>query len=544
MKAIITIITVMFLFVSCTNREKDFEKVKNSISDDQMKTFVETISGDSFKGRMPFSQTEQKTIDFLAQELKNIGFEPAFGKSYFQEVPMVGISSQVIGEVTLDFASKWKYGLFQSNKISLRSTEDVAIHSSRPVEKIEIEEAEMVFCGFGIDAPEYGWNDFDGLSVKNKLIVVMINDPGLYSENNDKNFFNGRDLTYYGRWTYKFEEAARRGAVGVLIIHDDYGAGYGYSVASRSAQMTNLYINDPESLMNRCKIEGWISSDAASKIFLKLGYDLSELRSAAAKRGFKSFEMKTKFSCLINNTKEDKKSYNVAGILKGSSKSNETIIITGHWDHFGVVKNIIKSDEGKIDSIYNGAVDNATTMAWALEIGRSFKKLKHRQEHSVMILFPTAEEQGLLGSKYYVEHPAIPIDKTIACLNNDMMVPRGKMKDLMLIGYGYYPKLDSLYESAAKKQGRYVTSDPDARMGLFFRSDQFSFHNKGIPSSWAMGCYDSRENGKEWAHDSWNKFLKEVYHTTKDEYDPNWDWSGIIEDTQIAFEVAYRLCNE
>lgn len=526
MKRIFIFLSLVIAVSSCYDAEKDFRKVQSAIGDVAMKEFDKTISDDSFMGRGPFTAGEHKTVNYLIEELQRNGFEPPFkaedgSMRYCQQVNMISITSDV--------------------KSSLAG---LALHSSRPVETIQMDGLDMVFCGFGIVAPEYGYDSYKGLDVKGKVAIVLINDPGLYlslrGDTLQPDFFKGRELTYYGRWTYKFEEAARQGAAGVIIVHEDLGAGYNYNVASRSSKMANLYIDSPE-LMQNCAVEGWMSADAAQTLFLKEGYDIARLRQEACSADFKSFALKTKIHLHVYNTMARNVSQNVAGIMLGSDKPDEVVVVSGHWDHFGVDRDAKPDAEGKIDSIYNGAVDNGTTMAWAFEVGRAYGRLRERPARSLMLLFPTSEEQGLLGSKYYVEHPAVPMEKTIACINNDMMYPRGKMKDLMLIGKGYYPQLDSLYAEAARYQGRYLIADPNAHTGMFFRSDQLSFHRKGIPSSWAFGCYGSREKGEKWAAESWNTFLKEIYHTVNDEYDPNWDWGGIVEDAKVAFEVIYRL---
>lgn len=525
---VIFAVAVAAIAFSRTSRsENDFRKVQSEITDTKMKEFVKTISDDSFMGRAPFTPAEEKTINFLAQELKALGCEAPFTdengeKSYFQKVPLVSITSEV--------------------KSTLPG---VALHSSKPIEKIDIRGAEMVFCGFGIVAPEYGFDNYKDVDIKGKVAVVLINDPGLYlamaDESNRDLPFKGKELTYYGRWRYKFEEAQRQGAAGIIIIHEEYGAGYNFKVASRSSTMPNLYINTPE-LMDHCSFEGWIDGEAAAKILLKEGYNLDELRLNACRSDFKSFPLKQRISVSIKNSMVENFSHNVAGLLKGSKTPQKAVVISGHWDYFGIDRSLA-AQGGDIDSVYNGAVDNGTTMAWALEVARGYNRLKQRPASSLLIFFPTAEEQGLLGSTYYVENPAISMENTIACINNDMMYPRGTMNDLMIIGKGYYPELDSLYARAARRQGRYITGDPNSHTGMFFRSDQLAFHSKGVPSSWAFGCYDSRANGKEWAAEKWDYFLKNIYHTTSDDYDPDWDWSGIVEDAQIAFEVVYKLTN-
>lgn len=510
------IVSATLAVTSCTTNPAD------SISDVEMKRIVKTLASDEFMGRKPFSEGEKFTINFLAQELKNIGFEAPFDGSYFQKVPMVEITSNVNG--VADFNMK-------GVKLSLAAPDEIAVSSPKSSESVKLKNSKLVFCGFGIVAPEYGWNDFEGVDLKGKTVVVMINDPGLYTE--DPTLFKGREMTIYGRWTYKYEQAAKLGADAILIIHESLGAGYEFNVPRNSSISSRLFIDD-NGATTKCMVTGWLQAKSADLIFKKLGYSVSELRAASCKRGFKPFEMDADFSVEIENKVILNTSTNVAGILRGSVNPGQAVVITAHWDHFGV------GEKEKGDSIYNGAIDNGTTIAWALEIGRCFSSLKDKPERSVILLFPTAEEQGLVGSEYYTEHPIVSMESTLACFNNDMMVPRGRMKDVTMIGFGY-SYLDSIYKVEAKKQDRYLLPDPNSHTGLFFRSDHFPFFKKGVPSIWAMGCFDSRENGKEWAKESWDYFIKNTYHRPADNYDENWDWEGVVEDTRLTFEVAKKI---
>ena len=518
MKKLLLLASVLSLLNGCANRDNSLDIV--SIED--MKRVTQELSSDAFLGRMPFTEGEVLSVNYLAEELKNIGFEPAFGDSYFQSVPMVMITSTVQGDVVFNVKGK---------RISLKAPDQIAVNSPQTTEKVTIESSKMVFAGFGIDSEEWDWNDFEGVDLKGKTVVVMINDPGLYTS--DKNLFKGREMTYYGRWTYKYEEAARKGAEAILIIHETEGAGYDFNVP-RGSSVTPRFFIDDNGAAKRCSVNGWLSDESARQIFGELGYDIDSLRALSAKRGFRPFEIDATFSTVITNKIVRDSSTNVAGILRGSSSPEEGVVITAHWDHFGVGE----PQEG--DSIYNGAVDNGTTMAWALEIGRMLSKSNIRPDRSVILLFPTAEEQGLIGSDYYAQNPVISMENTVACLNNDMMVPRGSMNDVTMIGYGY-STLDSLYEAAAEKQGRYLLPDPNSHTGLFFRSDHFPFFKRGVPSIWAYGCYDSKEHGKEWAKQTWDEFIKSVYHRPADNYNPNWDWKGVAEDVALAFDIVNEL---
>ncbi|MCJ7447259.1 MAG: M28 family peptidase [Bacteroidales bacterium] len=315
-------------------------------------------------------------------------------------------------------------------------------------------------------APEYGWNDYADLDVKGKTVIVMINDPGLYT--GDISFFKGREMTYYGRWTYKYEEAARQGADGIIIIHETEGAGYTYAVPRNSAISSRFYLHNNRNSKFLCRFSGWLSAQAADKLFTNCGLNVAKLRMEACKKGFKGFPLNMEISLTIRNSVKYNNSRNVAGILKGRKRPEECIVYTAHWDHFGI------GEPENGDSIYNGAVDNGTSMAWALAIGKAFSQLKQKPDRSVILLFPTSEEQGLIGSIYYTENPVLPMKKTVACINNDLLLPIGRMKDIMITGYGQ-SELDDFVERAASAQGRYVINDPNSHTGMYFRSDHFAF---------------------------------------------------------------------
>ena len=522
MKYVYIFLIPLLLTASCNDRDLRLREKSITVSD--LESYVKNLGSDEFMGRKPFTPGEKITIGYLAGELKRIGFEPAFNGSYFQPVPMVEISSAVKGKININSGKK---------VFSYNSPDDMAVISPQISDEVNIKSSEMVFAGFGIVAPEYNWNDYEGLDVKGKTVVVLINDPGLYT--GDTAFFKGREMTYYGRWTYKFEEAARHGAEGILIIHETEGAGYQYTIPRKSSITPRLYMQTADSNKTMCSFTGWISAGAADSLFSNLGYNVTKLRKAACKKEFKGFGMKTQLSLCIDNKIRFNTSTNVAGVLKGTSRADECIVYCAHWDHFGI------GEKEKGDSIYNGAVDNGTAMAWALEIGEAFSGLKKRPLRSVLILFPTAEEQGLLGSQYYTEHPVFPMEKTVACFNNDLMLPIGRMKDVMITGYGQ-SELDDMLAEAAKKQDRYVLRDPDSQTGMYFRSDHFSFAKKGVPSSFARGNVDSREHGKEWTSAMVKDYMDNKYHRPADNYEPGkWDLNGIAEDARLSFIVGFRL---
>lgn len=515
-------ILLVVFFISCT--DQDLKRGEKSINTKDLSEYVSKLGSDEFMGRKPFTEGEKITVDYLAEQLKRIGYQPAFGDSYFQKVPAVEIWSVVNGPVSITFGRQ---------VIKLSAPDEIAVISPRLKEKIEVNKSEMGFAGFGINAPEVGWNDFEGLDVKGKTIVVLVNDPGLYT--GDNSLFRGREMTYYGRWTYKYEEAARQGAKGVLIIHETEGAGYQYTIPRKSSISPKLYMQTADSNKTQCEFTGWLSSAAADSLFSAEGYKVSELRKKACEKGYKGFLMKSRITLNISNSVKFNTSTNVAGVLQGTGRADECLVFSAHWDHFGI------GEKENGDSIYNGAVDNGTSMAWVFEIGEAFTKLKKRPDRSIILFFPTAEEQGLLGSTWYTENPPFPMNKTVACFNNDLMLPTGRMKDIMITGYGH-STLDDMISEAAELQDRYASPDPNSHTGMFYRSDHFPFARKGVPSAFARGNLESRAKGKEWAAAQEKDYIDNRYHRPSDNYEPDkWDMEGIAEDARLAFYVGYRL---
>jgi Zn-dependent M28 family amino/carboxypeptidase len=516
--------TILFICPSCYSDKADYKKSVKSITTGDLASWVAELGSDSFMGRKPFTEGEKITVDYLAAQLEKIGFEPAFNGSYFQKVPMVEISTSV-DEMII---AKNPKTIFR-----FRTPDEVAIVSPLETKSVFVSDMPLVFAGFGIVAPEYGWNDYSDLDVKGKIVVVMINDPGLYTR--DSTLFRGREMTYYGRWTYKYEEAARQGAAGVMIIHETEGAGYEYTIPRKSSISPKLYMRDYSKNYPVCSFTGWFSSKSAGRLLASCGLDTDSLRLEACKKGFKGFPLNVTGSVSCHNEIRYDESSNVAGILKGSENPDECIIYTAHWDHFGI------GEKENGDSIYNGAVDNGTTMAWELSAGKAFSSLRKRPARSIILLFPTAEEQGLIGSQYYTEHPVIPMEKTVACLNNDLLLPVGRMKDVMITGLGQ-SELDDYAARAAKKQDRYIAGDPNAHTGMYFRSDHFAFAGKGVPSLYARGSIESRKSGRQWASEQERDYILNRYHRPSDNYEPEkWNFEGIREDAILAFTIGYEL---
>ena len=518
--------TLLFLFSFACRQSDNFQESYNSINEKDIKARIKTLSSDGFMGRMPFTEGETITINYLADEFKKMGLEPGNNGSYFQEVPMVEITANVDSTMYITGGEK---------PIELKFWNDFVALTRRVTDSIEINDSELVFAGYGIVAPEYEWNDYKNLDVKGKTVVVLVNDPGFGSD--DKSFFKGNEMTYYGRWTYKYEEAARQGAEGLIIIHETAHASYPINVVQSGWTGPNLYLESEDGNSSRCAIEGWITYESAEKLFANMGMEGYDFYNEARKRSFKSFDLNQEVSLKLTTTIKRSKSNNVVALYPGTDLADEVIVYTAHWDHFGIGKAV----DG--DSIYNGAVDNGTGVAAILQVAEAFTKLNIKTRRSVVFMAVTAEEQGLLGSAYYAEHPIYPPEKTVADINVDAIRPIGRVNDFSIVGYGQ-SELEDYAEVAVKKQGRYITPDPRPEAGSFFRSDHFNFAKIGIPALYGKGAYDSDANGLEWGEKMYNQYTSEKYHKPSDEYDDDFNAEGVVLDAQVIFDIGYTLANE
>jgi Zn-dependent M28 family amino/carboxypeptidase len=509
------------LFAGCGDKAET--KNESLITGKEFARHIAVLASDSLEGRKPFSTGEVKTINYLKTEFEKLGLQPGNGDSYFQKVPLVDIMSRPTGKLILKGAK---------SAVELNYLDDFVAASRRAREKVEMRNSEMIFVGYGIVAPEFGWNDYEGLDVKGKTVVVLVNDPGFW----DSTLFKGKTMTYYGRWTYKFEEAARQGATGVIIIHDTKPASYNWAVVRSGWSKSKLYLQAKDDNMSRAAVEGWITMESAKKLFELAGVS-DTLLQAAGKKGFKAVPLKVNASIALTNTIKKSESNNVLALLPGTDKKDECIIYSAHWDHFG------KGEPIDGDSIYNGAADNASGTAALLELANAFTQLKEKPSRSILFLAVTAEEQGLLGSDYYATHPVYPVNKTVANINMDVLQPFGKMKDIILVGKGQ-SELDEYADEIAKKQGRVTRGEPDPSGGWYFRSDHFNFAKVGIPSMYIENGSVSREHGEEWGEAQKKEYNDKRYHAPTDEYSPDWDLSGIIEDMQILFEVGSKISRE
>jgi Zn-dependent M28 family amino/carboxypeptidase len=507
------------LLFSCKPKTDETEPV---ISTDDIKRHIVTMSADDFEGRRPFTNGETKTIDYLVSEIKNLGLAPANGDSYLQDVPLVEITGTTSPVMELD----------GPNKLTLKLREDFTAFTQRQVHEIKIENSELVFCGYGVVAPEYGWNDFEGLDLRGKTALVLVNDPGLGQD--DEAFFKGSAMTYYGRWTYKYEEAARQGATGILIVHETTMAGYPWQVVNGMGAGSRLNLTDLG--YTPCEMQGWVSLDATKQIFQTAGLDLREAMMAARKPGFKAMPLPYKINLTINNSIQTNTSKNVAAMIPGTDQKDEYIIFSAHWDHLGIGTPV----DG--DSIYNGAHDNASGTAALLGIADALVK-SGPHKRSIVFLWVTAEEQGLLGSGYYAANPLFPPDKTVANINIDGLNANGVMNDLGIIGFGQC-ELEDYAARWAKQQGRYIIPDQEPEKGYFFRSDHFNFAKIGIPALYAKGGSDHRLHGKEYAKEKQDEYRTNHYHQPSDEFNEStFDLGGIVQDAELYYLVAKELAN-
>lgn len=493
------------------------------INDSSFTKHMTVLASDEFEGRKPFTNGEKKSINYLKEQFSALGLKPGNGDSYFQEVPMVEIKSTPENKMVFKGASA---------AVTATYLDDFVAATKRVQPSVDLVNSPLVFAGYGIVAPEYHWNDYAGLDVKGKTVVVMINDPGF----SDSTLFKGKNMTFYGRWVYKFEEAARQGAAGILIIHDTSPAAYPWSVVRSGWSKSKLQLEEKDNNMSRAIVEGWITLDVAKKLF-KLGGQSDALFAAALKPGFKAVDLKLTTSLRVSNSIKRSVSNNVVAIIPGTKRQDENIIYSAHWDHLGIGEPV------KGDSIYNGAVDNATGVASLLELAAAFQHAEKKPERSIVFVSFTGEEQGLLGSEFYAKHPVFPMNKTVADINMDMMGIAGKTKDVIVYGFGQ-SELDDYAIASAKKQGRVIVKDPDPSKGLYYRSDHFNLAKVGIPSLFTGSGVDNVTRGREWGLKQLEEYFKSRYHSPQDNFDPQSDVSGMVEDVRLLFDMGYRLSNE
>ena len=493
---------------------------------DQLLAHTKTLSSDEFEGRAPGTRGEDLSVNYLADQFKKVGLKPGnTDGTYFQTVPLVGITPTPAPLVFTKGAQtqtlKWK--------------DDVVAWTKHVADSAALENSELVFVGYGVVAPEFEWDDYKGVDVKGKTIVMLVNDPPVPDPANadqlDPKTFGGKAMTYYGRWTYKYEMAAQKGAAGALIIHETGPAGYGFNVIQgKTGEQFDLVT--PDKNMGRAAIEGWITLDSAKALLKNAGQDFDALKKKAATRDFKPVALGTTASMTIENKLRTINSRNVIARIEGSNPQlkDEYVVYTAHWDHFG------KSAEG----IFHGAEDDGLGCAALIEMGRAFTKLPAPPRRSILFLAVTAEEQGLLGSEYYSVTPLYPLAKTVADINMDSWNTHGRTRDMTLVGFGA-SDLDDYARDAAAEQGRVVHGDAEPEKGFYYRSDHFNFAKQGVPALDPDGGVDYIGKPAEYAAQVRKEWNEKRYHTPLDVVLPDWDLNGTREDLRVLFAVGQRV---
>ena len=487
---------------------------------------IAVLASDEFEGRAPATPGEEKTINYLQSEFEALGIGPGNGDSYFQSVSVTEVTTA--SDAVLTFSGS-------SYDAELEYATEMMVGSQQQIPTTSIVDSELVFVGYGVVAPERNWNDYAGIDVAGKTVVILVNDPGYATQ--DPDVFNGNTMTYYGRWTYKYEEAARQGATGALIVHETGPAGYGWEVVSGSWSGPQIGLQADNLNSDKNDIEGWLTLDSAEALFAGAGLDYQELKAAAAQPGFNAVPLgDVTASVAIRNSVRTSLSQNVIAMIPGTQRPRETIIYTAHWDHLGV------NAELPGDNIYNGAADNATGTAALLAMAKMHADAGPAPR-SVVFLAVTAEESGLLGSRWYAEHPVFPLATTVANINIDVLNTYGPMHDIVVVGNGS-SELEAYLEEAATAQGRHLVEEPNPERGYYYRSDHFNFAKAGVPALYAESGEDSVEFGKEWGAEQAQDYNENRYHAPSDEYNPNWNLEGAAQDILLYFDVASKLSRE
>jgi Zn-dependent M28 family amino/carboxypeptidase len=513
------LLLISTLAASCAATGDDLSPALETMTVDGLAAHIAVLSSDSFGGRAPSTEGERLTLEYLTREFSALGLEPGNHGSFLQEVPLVEITADPAMSLHLrgdGVSTTYSYG------------DEFVAWTNRVVPETRLADSELVFVGYGVVAPEFGWNDYEGLDVAGRTVVILVNDPGFATR--DEALFGGLTMTYYGRWTYKYEEAARQGAAGAIVVHEAEPAGYPWEVVRTGWTGPRFGLADEGTDAEPVPVEAWITGDVARDIFRSAGQDFEALKSSAAERGFRPVPLGLRASVEVRNTIRHSSSSNVLALLRGSERPEEVILYSAHWDHMGT--------QG--GEIYNGARDNASGTAAILELAKAFTTLERRPARSVLFLAVTAEEQGLLGSAYYAANPVFPTTRTVAAINIDGLNIWGPMRDVTIIGYGN-SELDGYLREAASAEGRSVRPEPEPEKGFYYRSDHFSFAKVGIPALYTDSGIDHVEHGEAWTLAQRERWIAENYHKPTDVMDESWDLRGGIDDLRLFFRVGHRL---
>ena len=503
-----------------------------AITPDGLLAHIKVLASDEFEGRAPGTKGEELSVKYITDQFKQIGLKPGNPDgTYTQEVPLAGIKSEpqmlfVAGDKTVD----------------LKNQDDFVASSARLQPEIKIDNSDVVFVGYGVVAPEYGWDDYKGVDVRGKTLLMLIGDPPVPDPKDpsklDEQMFKGKAMTYYGRWTYKYEIAAKKGAAAAIIVHETEPAAYPWQVVRSSWAKENFELDNPNKNMDAVEARSWITRDVAKKLFADCGQDFDALKKSAVTKGFRPVTLKATATIEIKQQIRSFKSHNVIGKLEGDDPKlrDEYIIYTAHWDHLG------RHPELQGDQIFNGAIDNASGVASVLQLAAAFTKLNPPTKRSLLFMATTAEEAGLLGAKYYAEHPLYPLEKTLADINIDGINPWGKTHDLEDVTNGN-STLDDLLGQAAARQGRVMKPNSEPEKGGFYRIDSFEFAKAGLPVVHAARGIEIIGKPPGYGKQKRDEFVAKHYHQPSDEVDPNWDLSGAVQDIQLLFEVCYQVAN-
>ncbi|HSR16154.1 MAG TPA: M28 family metallopeptidase [Gemmatimonadales bacterium] len=490
------------------------------------------LSSDEFEGRAPGTPGEEKTVQYLTEQFRGLGLQPGNPDgSYQQVVDMIGFTATASAELSVG-----------SRTIPLASGADIVISSRRNVERVEVPSSDLVFVGYGVDAPEYGWDDYKGLDVRGKTLVMLVNDPPVPdpadSTRLDTTMFRGKAMTYYGRWTYKYEIATEKGAAAALLVHQTGPAGYPWEVVQGSWGLENIDIKRADRNMNRVAVEGWITEARARELFQAAGMDFDALQQAARSRDFQPVALNARARFTVANSLRDLTSRNVIARLEGSDPAlrDEYVVYTAHWDHLG------RDTTAAGDQIFNGALDNASGTAALLELAEAFTRLPEPPKRSILFLAVTAEEKGLAGAKYYAEQPLYPLEKTLANINIDGVNQWGRTSDVTVIGLGN-STLDDVLREVAEPLGRTLAPDPESEKGFFYRSDHFEFAKKGVPALYTDSGIEFIGKPAGYGQSKRDEYTANDYHKPSDEIKPDWDLSGAVEDTRLLFLVGMAVAN-
>ena len=519
-----TLIPLALLLAACAGGKAEGGSAEGVINADSLMATVRVLASDEFEGRGPGTLGEEKTVAYLTDRFKLLGLAPGNPDgSWVQNVGMVGITPTSETSVTVG-----------GKTMELKFPDDIVVATLRHLEQVEIPSSDIVFVGYGVEAPEYGWDDFKGTDVKGKTLIMLVNDPPLP----DSSMFRGVAMTYYGRWTYKYEQASAKGAAAVLIVHETGPAGYPWEVVVGSRGRENIDIARENKNAGRVPIEGWIQLEKARELFKAAGEDFDALHKLAATKEFKPVALKASAHIRVKASIRQFSSRNVVAKLEGSDPAlkDEYVIYTAHWDHLG------RDTTREGDQIFNGALDNASGTAGLLEIARAFTQLQPRPSRSILFLAVTAEEKGLLGAKYYAENPLYPLNKTLADINMDGVNQWGKTSDITVIGLGN-STLDDVLREIATPLGRTLRPDPEPEKGYFYRSDHFEFAKKGVPALYTGDGIEYIGKPAGYGEEKRAEYLANDYHKVSDEIKPGWDFSGGVDDLRLLFQVGRKVAD-